>query len=59
MENQKYYVTIVTYVGPDQDSDRYIDADRIEIATRPVEYVINAAIYEKTLEAKRARKQGK
>ena len=30
-----YYVVETKYVGPNQDTDKYIDADRIDITTEP------------------------
>lgn len=31
-----YYIVEVGYVGPNADQDRYVDADKIEITTRPL-----------------------
>ncbi len=34
-ETEKYYVVEVTWTGPDQMSERYIDYDRYEVTTEP------------------------
>lgn len=33
---KKFYIIETTYIGPNQSQDRYIDADTIEIWTRPL-----------------------
>lgn len=42
-----YYVIETRYVGPNQDQDQYVDADRIEISTSPA---ITNLSHEKRLE---------